>query len=79
MRNASPIVASGCNVIGSTIKPLSLRFTFLTISAWRSIDIFLCKIPIPPARAKAIANSTSVTVSIAAETKGILIFNFFVS
>jgi len=40
--------------------------------------MFLCRIPIPPSRAIATAISNSVTVSIAAEIKGILSFISFV-
>ena len=54
------------------IIPLSLRFTRSTSAACRSIDMFLCSTPMPPARAIAIAISDSVTVSIAAETSGML-------
>ena len=79
MRNASPTVASGLSVTGSTIKPLSVRFTFRTCSACFSILMFLCKIPIPPSRAKAIAKVDSVTVSIAADTNGILMDSLRVS
>ena len=50
--------------------PLSDRLTRSTSAACRSIDMFLCRTPIPPARAMAIAISDSVTVSIAAETSG---------
>ena len=69
---ASPMVAFTSKVIGSTIIPLSLRFTLRTCSAWRSILMFLCKIPMPPSRAKAIAKLASVTVSIAADKIGTL-------
>ena len=58
-------------MIGLRIMPLSDRFTRSTSAACRSIDMFLCSTPMPPARAMAIAISDSVTVSIAAETSGI--------
>ncbi len=68
--SASPIVASLSSVIGSIIKPLSLRFTFLTCSTCFSMLMFLCRIPTPPSRASAIARFASVTVSIAADIMG---------
>ena len=58
------------NVYGLMMIPLSLRFTMSTCIAWRSMDMFLCSTPIPPARAIAMAISASVTVSIAADTSG---------
>ena len=67
---ASPMVAVTSKVMGSTIIPLSLRFTLRTCSACLSILMFLCKIPMPPSRAKAIANWASVTVSIAEDKIG---------
>jgi len=39
--------------------------------------MFLCKIPKPPSRASAMANAASVTVSIAAESKGTFQHNIF--
>ena len=76
---ASWSVASAVTVTGSMIIPLSERFTFLTWSAWSSMDIFLCTIPIPPSRAIAIASLYSVTVSMAADTIGTFIDNSLVS
>ena len=67
---ASRTVSSGRSVIGLRIMPLSDRFTRSTSAAWRSIDMFLCSTARPPARAIAIAISDSVTVSIAAATRG---------
>ena len=67
---ASRSVAVSGSVYGLLITPLSLRFTMSTCIAWRSIDMFLCSTPIPPARAIAIAISDSVTVSMAAEMSG---------
>ena len=64
---ASRSVAESGSVYGLRIIPLSDRFTRSTSAAWRSIDMFLCSTPMPPARAIAIAISLSVTVSIAAD------------
>ena len=69
---ASATFCSGRIVMGFTIMPLSERFTLSTSSAWASIDRFLCRMPIPPSWAIAIARRASVTVSIAAETMGML-------
>src|SRR3954454_14847839 len=63
---------SGPSVIGFMIIPLSLRFTRSTSAACRSMVMFLCRTPMPPARAMAMAISASVTVSMAADTSGIL-------
>ena len=57
-------------VTGSAISPLSDRFTRSTSSAWRSMDMFLWMMPIPPSRAMVIAIRLSVTVSMAAEMSG---------
>ena len=77
---ASITIASKGSVTGSIIIPLSARFTFLTFMACCSIVMFLCKTPIPPSRAMAIAILLSVTVSIAAELigtfKDIFLVNF---
>jgi hypothetical protein len=59
-------------VIGLRIIPLSLRLTLSTSAAWRSTVMFLCNTPMPPARAIAMAISASVTVSMAAETSGMV-------
>ena len=67
---ASPTVEFKGKVTGSMIIPASARFTFLTFAACCSIVMFLCKTPIPPSCAIAIAIELSVTVSIAAETIG---------
>ena len=69
---ASPAVADSWSVIGSTIIPLSERLTFLTSFACSAMDIFLWIKPIPPSWAIATAMAYSVTVSMAAETSGIL-------
>jgi len=63
---------SGPSVMGFMIMPDSLRFTRSTSAAWRSIDMFLWITPIPPRRAMPTAMSASVTVSMAAETIGML-------
>ena len=63
---------SGPSVIGLRIIPLSLRLTRSTSAAWRSTVMFLWSTPMPPARAIAMAISASVTVSMAAETSGML-------
>ena len=76
---ASPMVAFSRSVTGSMIKPLSLRFTFLTCSACCAMLMFLCKIPRPPSLANAIARVASVTVSIAADSMGTFIVISFVS
>ena len=67
---ASLSEASGPRVIGFMIMPLSERFTRSTSCTWRSTGMFLWITPTPPSRATAIAISASVTVSIAADTKG---------
>ena len=60
----------GESVIGSTIIPLSDRFTRSTSDACSSIDRFLWMTPMPPCCAIAMARRDSVTVSIAALTSG---------
>ena len=60
----------GAMVTGSLTIPLSWRFTLATALAWRSTVMFLCMIPIPPSWAMAMANLASVTVSMAADTRG---------
>src|SRR6185503_14194461 len=57
-------------VTGSTIMPLSERLTLSTSPDWTSIGRFLWTIPMPPSCAMAIARRESVTVSMAAETRG---------
>ena len=63
---------SGVRVTGLRIIPLSLRFTRSTSAACFSTGMFLWMTPMPPARAMAMAICASVTVSIAAETSGML-------
>jgi hypothetical protein len=70
---ASPIEAEGGSVTGSTIMPLSERFTRSTCADWSAIVRFLWSTPSPPSRASAMASAASVTVSIAALTIGIWI------
>ena len=59
-------------MIGSEIIPDSERFTLSTSAACAAIGMFLCTIPMPPFCATVIAVSCSVTVSIAAESSGML-------
>ena len=68
----------GLMVTGSTTIPDSNFLTFLTSLAWVLKSRFLCITPNPPACAIAIAIPDSVTVSIAAEIKGIERVIFFV-
>ena len=63
---------SGDIVIGSTIMPDSERLTLSTSAACAAIGRFLWTMPMPPFCAMQIAVSCSVTVSIAAETSGML-------
>ncbi len=63
-------VMSGEIVTGSTIMPLSERFTRSTSSPWRSMVMFRCTMPMPPCRAMAMARRDSVTVSMAEEASG---------
>ena len=58
--------------------PLSDFFTLSTSDACLCADMALWIIPIPPSRAIDIARSDSVTVSMAALSRGIFIFIFFV-
>ena len=60
----------GESVIGSTIMPLSDRFTRSTSDACSLMVRFLWMTPSPPCCAIAIASRDSVTVSIAALTSG---------
>ena len=50
--------------------PLSERLTLSTWAHWASTGMFLWMIPIPPSLAIAIAIWCSVTVSMAADTRG---------
>jgi hypothetical protein len=66
-------------VIGDAIIPLSARFTRSTSRAWSTGRRFLWMMPMPPARAIAIAARPSVTESIAADSSGTLSSSFLVS
>ncbi len=72
MASASPTVASGGRVMGSTIMPDSLRLTLSTSSACCSTGRLRCSTPMPPSRARAMASRASVTVSMAADSTGML-------
>src|SRR6185369_5328580 len=67
---ASEILCSGSMVTGSTIMPLSERFTRSTSSACLSIDMLRWTMPMPPCCARAMARWDSVTVSMAELTTG---------
>src|SRR6266536_1129099 len=66
------MVGGGGRVIGSTMTPFSERFTFSTSRAWLVTERFLWMMPMPPSCASAIARADSVTVSMGAETRGML-------
>ena len=68
-------VMSGEIVTGSTIMPLSERFTRSTSSPCRSMGMLRCTSPIPPCLAMAMASRDSVTVSMAAEASGMFTFS----
>ena len=72
MSSAWRTESSGAIVTGSTIMPLSERFTRSTSSAWRSMVMLRWMKPMPPWRAMAMARRASVTVSMAAATMGML-------
>src|ERR1700694_5085294 len=57
-------------VIGAFTPPLSNRFTLATSAAWALGGMFLWMMPMPPSCASAIARRDSVTVSIAADNRG---------
>ena len=67
-----PMVASGPTVIGSRTTPLSNFLTRRTLSAWTSGGRFRWTMPMPPSSARAMASRASVTMSIAADTMGML-------
>jgi hypothetical protein len=67
---ASRTTASGDRVTGDEMIQVSARLTRLTWSACSSMVRFLWMMPRPPSRAMAM--SDSVTVSMAAETNGML-------
>src|SRR3569832_2388377 len=66
------MVVSGVTVMGSLMTPASYFLTRLTCSACSWADIFLWMMPMPPSCARAMARRASVTVSIAADTSGML-------
>ncbi len=68
---ASESGASGPMVCGSVTMPLSCFLTFCTSPACWAMVRFLWMKPSPPSCAMAMAVLDSVTVSIAAETRGI--------
>ncbi len=74
--SASASVVSGSTVIGSVTMPDSERFTRSTWLAWSSTDRLRCSTPTPPWRAIAMAIRDSVTLSIAAESSGMLTRTF---
>src|SRR6185503_15616391 len=63
---------SGAMVIGSRSTPDSKRLTLATSAACSFGEKFLWMMPIPPSCAIAIARRASVTVSMAADTRGML-------
>ncbi len=69
--SASAIGRSGSMVTGSTIIPLSERFTLSISPACCSMERLRCTTPSPPCWAMAIASRDSVTVSIAADISGV--------
>ena len=69
--SASEIVCSGAMVTGSTIMPLSDRFTLSISPACCSMVRFRWTMPMPPCCAMAMASRDSVTVSMAAESSGV--------
>ena len=58
-------------VTGSTIMPLSERFTLSISPAWSAMDRLRCTMPMPPCCAMAMAMRDSVTVSMAEEISGV--------
>ena len=70
--SASPTLALLNSFTGSSIMPLSDRFTRRTSAACSAIDWFLWITPMPPCCAMAMASSAPVTVSMAALTMGTL-------
>src|SRR5439155_598603 len=67
---ASRPVISGEMVIGSRSTPDSKRLTLATSTAWAWGVRFLWMMPMPPSWAMAMASRASVTVSMAADTRG---------
>jgi len=58
-------------VTGSTIMPLSERFTLSISPAWSAMVRLRCTMPMPPCWAMAMAMRDSVTVSMAEEISGV--------
>ncbi len=75
----SSTVASGPTVTTSLMMSASALLTFLAISTSCSAEQFLWRTPRPPWRARAIAMSLPVTVSMGDETKGTFNSVFFVT
>ena len=69
---ASKTRCSGERKKGSVMTPCSLRFTLSTWLACSSIVMFLWMMPRPPSRASAMPMRESVTVSMAADRRGML-------
>ena len=66
----SRTVRSGAITTGSRMMPLSYFFTVRTSRACASSPMFLWTTPMPPSCAMAMARRLSVTVSIAADMRG---------
>ncbi len=66
----SPTVFFNPKTIGFVINPLLYLLTLHTSCTCFSIVLLQCITPIPPSKAKAMANSDSVTVSIGELTTG---------
>ncbi len=62
----------GGTVSGSLTTPDSKRLTIATSAAWRAAGMFLWMMPSPPSCAMVMASRASVTVSMAADTSGML-------
>ena len=70
--SACSTVMSGGTVMGEMIMPDSDFLTFSTSSRCSAMVMFLCTTPTPPLRAREMAMRDSVTVSMAALTRGML-------
>jgi len=68
--STSRTVIVGGTVMGSLSTPDSKRLTLATSAACALGFRFLCTMPMPPSWARAIARRDSVTVSMAAESRG---------
>ncbi len=69
---ASWMRLSGSMVTGLRIMPLMERLTMSTSLHCSAMDMFLWMKPIPPSSARALAMTASVTVSMAADSSGML-------